>query len=365
MTTTTLDFANPSRDLTPALEVINQNSTSLLSLIGIGSPVALTKHEWTDDVLSPELDALGTTIDNDDTTVAVSDGTRFAAGMVITFPEHGECLRVTSVASNNLTVVRAYGGTTAAAHTAGDEIRIVSRPRHEATDPGDDGVTDPSVYYNQTEIFDLTAKVSRTAMSVQAPLDQGNPMDRAIMQHMAILQSRMNSAAIHGARVARSAGVEGSMGGILWWLRQSGTVTSGASGAAIDLDRIHDVMEVIMARGGRVNTLVCNTNQARRITALWGSKVQVLRTEMVTGNQILEVQQDIPGGGAARIVVDISFPKTAIALLDSSRISLRPLAHRLHDTGMLTIQLCSLFIGEEDGIAGSEFPPVLSEVKDL
>jgi len=328
MPISTLNFANPARDLTPALEVINQNSTGLLSLIGIGPPVSVTKHEWSDDVLAPELDALGDDILVGDTTVPVTDGTRFVVGEVIVVQEHGECMRVTAVTGNDLTVVRGYGGTTAAGHSAGAAVRIVSRPRHESTDPGDDGITNPSNWYNQTEIFDLTAKVSKTAMAVQTPLDMGNPMDRALMQHMAILQSRMNSAAIHGARVVRSAGVEGSMGGILWWLRQAGTVTSPAGGAAIGLTRIQDVMESIMGRGGMVNTLVCNTNQARKISALWQNKVQVLRTETTTGNQILEVQGDIPGGGAARIVVDTSFPKTIVALLDSTRISLRPLAGR-------------------------------------
>lgn len=66
------------------------------------------------------------------TTVAVPDGTKWAAGDVgewQTGTVGGEQFLVQSVSGNNLTVARGYNGTTAEAHTSGD--RVVKNPTYQ------------------------------------------------------------------------------------------------------------------------------------------------------------------------------------------------------------------------------------------
>ena len=66
------------------------------------------------------------------TTVAVPDGTKWAAGDVGEWTYSGtvggELFLVSSVSSNNLTVVRGYGGTTAETHSSGD--RVLKNPAY-------------------------------------------------------------------------------------------------------------------------------------------------------------------------------------------------------------------------------------------
>ncbi|MFF7837552.1 hypothetical protein ACFZC6_01760 [Streptomyces ossamyceticus] len=60
------------------------------------------------------------TATNSNTTVAVADGTAYAADEVIRIDS--EKMRVDDIAGNNLTVTRAWDGTTLAAHTTGADI---------------------------------------------------------------------------------------------------------------------------------------------------------------------------------------------------------------------------------------------------
>lgn len=52
------------------------------------------------------------------TTVAVTDGTQWDKNAVIEFQDNGEQCLVSSVSGNNLTVIRGWNGTTAAAHSS-------------------------------------------------------------------------------------------------------------------------------------------------------------------------------------------------------------------------------------------------------
>ena len=72
------------------------------------------QHDYYDRITSSPTDS-GTSVD-------VPDGTRFAEGDIIQFETDGELVRVRSISSNTLTIVRGVFGTTAAAHTSGDNI---------------------------------------------------------------------------------------------------------------------------------------------------------------------------------------------------------------------------------------------------
>lgn len=52
------------------------------------------------------------------TTVSVTDGTDWQEGAILEFQDNGEQVLVMSIAANNLTVIRGWNGTTAAAHSS-------------------------------------------------------------------------------------------------------------------------------------------------------------------------------------------------------------------------------------------------------
>ncbi len=70
----------------------------------------------------------GSTADGTTTYIAVADGTEWSKGDVGEFVTDGDTFRVSDVASNTLTTVRSYYGSTGAAHSASS--RILKQPKY-------------------------------------------------------------------------------------------------------------------------------------------------------------------------------------------------------------------------------------------
>lgn len=66
---------------------------------------------------NPYIDACVEAMDASEVGLDVTDGTKYAAGIIVEFQTDGEQCLVTSVATNTLTVIRGYNGTTAATHS--------------------------------------------------------------------------------------------------------------------------------------------------------------------------------------------------------------------------------------------------------
>ena len=86
----------------------------------------------------------------------------FSAGDVVKIPRTGEVMRVTSVSGNNLTVVRGYGVTDAAAINDEDQLVIIGNAIKEAGNPVEAKGTKVTTVYNYTQIFKTSVKTSKT-----------------------------------------------------------------------------------------------------------------------------------------------------------------------------------------------------------
>lgn len=323
-----IDFNNALRSLDSELATIIAAQPSLISLataVSTGgiilpsrTPVTQNKHEWSELLLSPELGEVNGTLTSSATTLTLVSGTGFLADMILAFEGSDEVVKVTAVSTNDLTIVRGYGGSTAAAITTGWVAKVISRPRPEGSDPDPNANSVPTVNYNYTEIFDDTYKVSGTAMNTAL----GGVMDSLINQNayqsMVKVSRRINNAAIFGRRVGRSASEKGTMGGIL----QLVTNRVNAAGVALTQTILNNGIETIFKNGGAPTAIVCNTNQARRITAFHANQMFVLRADNTVGSSVQQFQGDLPMGTVSTIVVDPNFPKTKVGLLDTSKIYL-------------------------------------------
>lgn len=320
------DYQNLVRDLSDVLNTIIQQEPTLISLVQTGGdPATNTKHEWLEDTLSPGRDVLTAAVaDGTSTSLSVQTGTKFEEDMILAFEGYDELCYVTAVSGNTLTVTRGYGGTSSGAIANGTEVIIVSRPRPEGTDPGDDKGRQPDTEYNYTEIFDVTAKVSRTAQVVQQ-YGISNALDYQVQNHARNIARRMNNALIYGRRVQRTASVNGSMGGILQFVGQSGGNVLDAAGQALTADILNNAIEEVVRDGGRPNILIANTNQARKISGFNAANLQVQRADQTAGNVVYRFVNDLPMGIITQIVVDMNFPKNKVGILDTSRIRLVPL----------------------------------------
>jgi hypothetical protein len=105
---------------------------------------------------------LAEALDSSETGVDVDDGTAFNVDDVILIPATGERMLVTSISGNTLTVTRGVLGSTAAAASDDEWVKILFERQEENGRSGTPITTDVSTVVNFTQIFKKPYGVSRT-----------------------------------------------------------------------------------------------------------------------------------------------------------------------------------------------------------
>lgn len=314
------------RNVSSAFEQMIKMRPTLLSLIGIGQPATQTKDEWAQDSIAPTSTTI-TAINVNVFTLASATGIevgsilRFASSADVTRTEQ---VKVTAVNGNDVTCARNYGGTSTGTLAVSDKVFLVSKPIGEATDASAKNASNPDLDYNFTEIFEdgaqvslTTAKVKHLSLSDALTYEESNALSR--------IAYRVNSAIMHGRRVQRTQSENGSMGGFLQFM-EGGQIDT--TGGAISKAILNNMLEAVFNQGGYSNNyaIVCNTNQARRISAFntSGNNPVVTQADKTTGGYVQQFIGDLPvmGGFTANVVVDPTFAKDQIALLDLNKIEL-------------------------------------------
>ena len=324
--------------LQEAFETLVANEPRFISLVAIGSKATSTKEEWIEDYFSPT----STTItavsgSGTGTTITVASATGIQVGEILSFEtsagiDREELVRVSAINGNDLTVIRNFGSYIASPATlvATDKVQSVSKPKNEGTTAVAGDGRMPSKNFNYTQIFDRTAMVSKTAQQMKYD-GVGNLMGQQLKYKLQEIAYEMNNALIRGVRTERTASNEGTMGGVLSYLK-GGNVVNGAS-SALSATMINDALQACFADGALSSrfVLLCNETQARRISKFntTGSNPLVLRDsgDKTSGGYISTFVGDLPvkGGFTATVAVEPLFPKDKVALLDLSQLELAPL----------------------------------------
>src|SRR4051812_46426222 len=132
-----------AEDVSDLVAINSPHETPLLDALGDPShPARSTVHEWVEDKLLPNSDQINDstyTNASTDTAFVVDHADRFRVGDQIKIETSNEVMLVTGVntGTNTLTVVRGYGGTTAAALADNQPISIIGNAALE----GDDAAT--------------------------------------------------------------------------------------------------------------------------------------------------------------------------------------------------------------------------------
>jgi hypothetical protein len=165
------------------------------------------KFEWLEDELAARFDATTTTHTTGDTAINVTTGTRFHTEDIIQNTRTGENMRVVSVASNAVTVVRAIGST-ATAMLSGDEILILGSAAAEGADVKAPWTQNPANVFNYTQIFRTPYKSTGTLLASGL---RTNPSDWAYQSNKKGIEHAkgLEYAFIHG-RKAEDASVVGA-----------------------------------------------------------------------------------------------------------------------------------------------------------
>jgi hypothetical protein len=160
-------------DISPVLLAALMNDTGVLGVMPVGSPTQDTTHYWNEIALNSgtvTVDGTGYNSASTAPSLASGHGARLRVGALLKNLAGGdvspEVVQVTNIAGDALTVVRAYGGTTAVTATfvANGVLTIIGQPLQEGSDIQNDVTQVPSVASNYTEIFERSILITRNQM---------------------------------------------------------------------------------------------------------------------------------------------------------------------------------------------------------
>ena len=325
-----------AEDVSDLIGIISPYETPLLD--ALGDPLreaASTHHEWLEDELLPNKDAINddTYTDPDvDTDFVVDNGSRFRVGDQIQVEGSEELMLVTGINSNTLTVVRGYAGTTAEDLADNQVINILGNAALEGADKPGARFTNRSRCSNYTQIFTATVEVSGTDMAA-SQLGLADETDFQKQERLRELIRDLENTVVNGGQPASnpegSGSVRRSMKGIIQHLSTNVFHTGDSgfpSGTALDEDKINYVLRKIWeSSNGNVDLIVVGGFQKRKINAFCADSRTYGATDTTFTNMVSIYESDF---GVCRIVTSRWIPQEAALFVDSSRVNVLPLAGR-------------------------------------
>jgi hypothetical protein len=319
------DTANVAIDMSDTLAMISPFDVPLLQLIGkdsLSTPCVATKHEWLEKELRPLNSANADTGEFNNTTdpltlnVTAGQGVYFRAGDIVRV--EAELMRVSVVSTDDVTFVRAYGGSTNAAHAGVQPIEIIGNVNVQDAAQGASRTNTKTGLFNYTQIYEDTVVVTSTAQAIKKYVEQ-NEMSAQLADAMKVAWIQWERTLLHGRKVAPSSGVASAMDGILVRLA---TNAYAKAGAALTEDHILQLLFDSWSFGGSITHLFVNQFQKRQMNKFLDSIRMTARTDRIAGAVVDTYQWD---GGLVDIVLDRNIPSDTVLGIDKPRIGFGPL----------------------------------------
>lgn len=354
--TWTFDFSSDvfQRQVNEAFELFLKEQSSGLWIYlanGASLPAANeTKYEWLETQLTPKswvvngainIGTFGTTpgtaanIVFDSTAwLEAGDIVRFINGTTSS-PVGNIQLQIVSVTNGTTATAYIYGWTTDIALPDNAVAKFISNPVEENRKTFTAWNTwEPTFEYNYTQIFEEVVELSDT-MKKSLTYGNTNDVQTQLKQAMYKIEQKMSEQAVYWRRVKRTGftiWTRGTFGWIDQFINVVGWNVVDASAAAISPTLINNLAEEIKKDGWMFNAIICNYNQARKISAFntSGNNPMIARSEITTGSYVMNFVSDIPvaWGLVSRIIVDEKIANNQVFLVDTNRIALVPMEWR-------------------------------------
>ncbi|OHB62578.1 MAG: hypothetical protein A2168_02305 [Planctomycetes bacterium RBG_13_50_24] len=325
-----------AEDVSDLVGIVSPYETPLLNALGDPMREATsTHHEWLEDDLLPNKDAVNDSTFTDpstDTDFIVDNGSRFRVGDQIQVEGSKELMLVTGISTNTLTIVRGYAGTTAENLADNQVINILGNAALEGADKPAARFTNRSRCGNYTQIFTTAVEVSGTDLAA-SQLGLADELDNQKQSRLRELVRDLENTVLNGGQPASnpegSGSVRRSMKGIIQHLSTNifHTGDSGfPSGTALDEAMINYVLRKIWENSsGNVDLIIVGGFQKRKINAFCSDSRAYGANDTIFTDMIGIYESDF---GICKIVTTRWMPQDAALLLDSSRINVLPLAGR-------------------------------------
>ena len=325
-----------AEDVSDLIGIISPYETLLLDALGDPLREATsTHHEWLEDELLPNKDAVNDSTFTDpdvDTSFVVDHGSRFRIGDQIQVEGSDELMLVTNVDGNTLTVVRGYAGTTAKNLADNQIINILGNAALEGSEKPGVRFTSRTRRSNYTQIFAAAVEVSGTHMAA-SQLGLADEMDYQKQERLRELMRDMENTVINGGQpVSNPQGGDSArrtMRGIIQHL-STNVFHPGDSGfptgADLDEAKINYALRQIWGNSnGNVDLIVVGGFQKRMINGFAAESRRYGANDSTFTDMISVYESDF---GVCRIITSRWVPQDSALLLDSSRVSVLPLAGR-------------------------------------
>jgi len=327
-----------AEDVSDLVGISSPYETPLLDALGDPArPARSTVHEWIEDTLLPNSDVINDstwTNATTDTTFVVANASRFRVGDQIQADQSAEVMLVTAVdtGTNTLTVIRGYGGTTAAALADQKVIRILGNASLEGDDATAARFTTRSRQANYTQIFAATVEVSGSELAVRQ-VGVADELDYQKQQRLRELLRDLENCVINGVAPASSpqgsSTVRRTMRGVLasiatnkFWPGSNGF----PSGTTLSEEQLNTALRTIwQSASGQVDLIVVNGKQKRAINQFVTTNRRYAAGGDTFTDQVSIYESDY---GVCRVILSRWVPSGTVLLLDSSRIEVLPLAGR-------------------------------------
>lgn len=320
-------------------EIIRTDNTALIQRIGVGAFSATQeKHAWVEDSLNPNtaeaLDGAAgdLTASNADVdlTVASGQGPRFKIGTLFRNNTRGktEVMRVTLVSSDDLTIEREHGNTTAEEHVRGFPIMIIAHTKQEGWKPTQEDWTKARTGpYNYLTTFGLGITLSRRRQAVSHAAIASEFAHQAAYRLKEIMR-QLDSSIINSTRSDNSgaSGSYSSMGGLIDFV-SDGSGNSVTTAETISPTVLNDLLKMIwddggMVAGGRLG-LICGGVQKRKVSAFDQAYRRLDYNEKAVGYVVERFVSDL--GFEVEVIVDPWMPDDMIIVGDLNRLKIGPL----------------------------------------
>lgn len=329
-------------DVSDIVGIVSPFETPLLDHLGDPrAPALSTIHEWIEDTLLPNTDLINQASFSPSATAATSitvdNGSRFQVGDLLRPADASEVMLVTAIATNTLTVTRAYGGTTAFPLADNMKLTILGNAALEGAAAPAPRFTTRARRSNYTQIFTATVEVSGSMQAARAH-GVADEADYQKAERMRELLRDLENTVINGAAPAStqqgSSAVRRSMNGIIRSISTnafSPGVAGFPLGTGLGEDELtEEILNTAMRKvwdqsSGVVDTIVVGGAQKRRINTLLESQRGYTPADTRLRNLVSIYESDF---GVCRIILSRWVPADTALFLDSSRVSVLPLAGR-------------------------------------
>jgi len=325
-----------AEDVSDLIGIVSPYEASLLDALGDPMREAMsTHHEWLEDSLLPNKDAINDSTYTDpaaDTDFVVDNGDRFRVGDQIQVEGSEELMLVTGISTNTLTVVRGYAGTTPEDLADDKVINILGNAALEGADKPTSRFTNRTRAGNYTQIFTAAVEVSGTDLAANQ-LGLADEMDYQKQERLRELLRDLENTVINGGQVAAnpegSGTVRRTMKGVMQHLSTNVFHTGDSgfpSGADLAEDKVNYALRKIWENSnGNIDLIVVGGFQKRKINSFATSARSFGANDTTFTDMVSIYESDF---GVCRVIPTRWMPQDAALFLDSSRVNVLPLAGR-------------------------------------